>query len=537
MGLKNSLAFFQKEYKKERKNVPTLSGKGVKANNIFTYTLREDEVGRQLAASAIRALKGFKGKISKQNYSFITSTGFCTDQAKVVLDGIRQRRRVQLKAAASQHKQLTFPFVTPTGLFKFPPWKSFTGKPGIYVLQRTLGGRGVSIRFVSGSAASNDTAVQNVNKDLRDMLWNSWLARASAFYSGTVPKRTVTNALKYEMQIAHDEETTVGAMMLKSLKENKPDMVITGTITTTEVVDQIEKNLGIDLDRNYEKTKNGFRFKWNITASLKFNQAGSEITDRERVKSSFKRGSMFPTHKKVPGQLGVTEYGQAAKALIQLYQRKHGTYATQIWILRGSEPPKQQAIEGHSAELIDGIVRPLTKAGRPDMRFKVNKRVKNFKKTKDSGVIKKAEKARKPKTKTIIRSQRIAGTYSRPQKDKRKGTQNISRLQALINKRLPAEVRRNMGRPALVNRSGTFSNSPEVVKIRQHPTKGLTADYTYMKTGGGTPPRSGQPGVYQTFENKGRWPAGYNPKDLIKKSIRNLALQYTEEKFVQLRRV
>ena len=57
-----------------------------------------------------------------------------------------------------------------------------------------------------------------------------------------------------------------------------------------------------------------------------------------------------------------------------------------------------------------------------------------------------------------------------------------------------------------------------------------------MKTGGGTPPRSGQSGVYQTFENSGRWGGKYNPKDLITKSIRNLATQYTQERFVQLRR-
>ncbi len=63
---------------------------------------------------------------------------------------------------------------------------------------------------------------------------------------------------------------------------------------------------------------------------------------------------------------------------------------------------------------------------------------------------------------------------------------------------MPAEVRRNMGRPTLINRSGTFSNSVELLDIKQAKT-GLTGDYTYMKSGGGTPPRTGQRGVYQTF--------------------------------------
>ena len=37
--------------------------------------------------------------------------------------------------------------------------------------------------------------------------------------------------------------------------------------------------------------------------------------------------------------------------------------------------------------------------------------------------------------------------------------QEITKLEALINKRLPAEVRRQMGRPALINQSNRFSNS------------------------------------------------------------------------------
>ena len=128
----------------------------------------------------------------------------------------------------------------------------------------------------------------------------------------------------------------------------------------------------------------------------------------------------------------------------------------------------------------------------------------------------------------------IAGKrLRRPEQTKRKETQSVLKIRALINKRLPAEVRRNMGRPALINRTGNFSNSVQLLNINQSKT-GLTGDYTYTRSGGGSIP--GQPGVYQTFENSGRWPAGYNPKDLITKSIRNLAVQYTTQKFVQLRR-
>ena len=93
-----------------------------------------------------------------------------------------------------------------------------------------------------------------------------------------------------------------------------------------------------------------------------------------------------------------------------------------------------------------------------------------------------------------------------------------------------------MGRPALINRSGTFSSSVQLLAMKRSPT-GITGDFTYTRTGGGTPPRTGQRGVYGTFENHGRWDRNYDPRDLIRKSIRTLAQEYTTEKFVQLRRV
>lgn len=117
--------------------------------------------------------------------------------------------------------------------------------------------------------------------------------------------------------------------------------------------------------------------------------------------------------------------------------------------------------------------------------------------------------------------------------------QELTKLKRLINRRLPAEVRRNMGPPALTNRTGTFSNSVKLLDLKQGP-KTIIGNYTYMRTGGGSPPRSGQPGVYETFERMGayadRWPHTYNPKPLIAKSIRKLAKKHTEQKFT-LRRV
>lgn len=102
---------------------------------------------------------------------------------------------------------------------------------------------------------------------------------------------------------------------------------------------------------------------------------------------------------------------------------------------------------------------------------------------------------------------------------------NLAKIQAAINTRLPAEVRRNMGRPALINQTGRFSNSVKLTGLRQAPAS-IVADYTY------------QLNPYETFENTGvrQWPTGYNPKPLISKSIRNLAAAFIDQKFT-LRRV
>jgi hypothetical protein len=86
-------------------------------------------------------------------------------------------------------------------------------------------------------------------------------------------------------------------------------------------------------------------------------------------------------------------------------------------------------------------------------------------------------------------------------------------IKRAINKRLPAEILKNMGRPALNNRTGRFRTSAMIEDITPA-AKTLMVKYTYRLN------------PYETFENTGerRWPNGYNPKPLISKSIRNLAI-------------
>jgi hypothetical protein len=136
----------------------------------------------------------------------------------------------------------------------------------------------------------------------------------------------------------------------------------------------------------------------------------------------------------------------------------------------------------------------------------------------------------------------LLGSTSKTKKDTSKVETNdgslqkeLNKLKRLINARLPAEVRRNMGRPALINRSGIFSNSVQLLNLRDTGAT-VTGEYTYTLSGGGT--SKNKQGVYSTFENLGtkQWPVGYNPKPLITKSIRNLAQADLGKRFT-LRRV
>jgi len=101
-------------------------------------------------------------------------------------------------------------------------------------------------------------------------------------------------------------------------------------------------------------------------------------------------------------------------------------------------------------------------------------------------------------------------------------TQDALVARAFINSRLPQQVARNMGRPALENRSGRFAESVSIVSGTS--TGSMSHfDYTYNP-------------LYRVFEGGRDYTPNYDPRDLIEKSIRQLAAARIETKFT-LRRV
>jgi hypothetical protein len=99
----------------------------------------------------------------------------------------------------------------------------------------------------------------------------------------------------------------------------------------------------------------------------------------------------------------------------------------------------------------------------------------------------------------------------------RKSSANSSMisLMALLNKKLPDAVRKNMGAPGLTNVTGTFANSIRITDISKTPKGFPSIGYTYMKD------------PYQVFEvGTGGYPwatTARDPRKLIDRSIREIA--------------
>lgn len=105
---------------------------------------------------------------------------------------------------------------------------------------------------------------------------------------------------------------------------------------------------------------------------------------------------------------------------------------------------------------------------------------------------------------------------------KRSAAMQPLQLIGLINKALPDTVRKNMRSPALENRTGRFAESVQVTDIVKTPKGFPSIGYTYQRN------------PYQVFEegSSGNWANGNrDPRDLIDKSIREIAAQFAIGRF------
>ena len=310
---------------------------------------------------------------------------------------------------------------------------------------------------------------------------------------------------------AHDNETTVGKFGLQAIlnelgsnQDLEEALQFKGLENfSTDFVKNVMDSVGITYtEQEIEMPDGGTRFIRSMEVGLiegELRRQGVEDADWRRIRPQVLPSLEATLSEKVaamnPDQAMEAEGSPSARTRI-----------------------KEKAVEK--------IVKAATLKNK---RAKVKKAPKKTRKTKPKKINISGKRIARKKIKDFSNIRNITLTGKKLQAKRREegsdSALSLAKLKTQLNRRLPAEVRRNMGRPALRNQTGRFSNSVYITSLKQA-QKTIVGEYTY------------QLDPYETFENTGfkRWPSGYNPKPLITKSIRNLATQYVESKFT-LRRV
>jgi hypothetical protein len=126
----------------------------------------------------------------------------------------------------------------------------------------------------------------------------------------------------------------------------------------------------------------------------------------------------------------------------------------------------------------------------------------------------------KKRTESIRKKKKLKSESQRKKMASKGASSQPLYLLGILNKELPDVVRKNMGAPALTNRSGRFASSVRAVDVTQTAKGFPSIGYTYRKN------------PYQTFETGNRQgSADYDPRKLIDKSIREIAIQFAVGRF------
>ncbi len=332
--------------------------------------------------------------------------------------------------------------------------------------------------------------------------------------------RSFTRLVGAKVKRSHKNETTTGAYALEELENHELSTNIKGnTIQTIDLRKAILSDVRIKArnTRLKNRTKTGSKSGLpgqNRVYEISLSKNTRESTDLQKVLNKGRGGAWK---------------GSLVKAITKFVNDQVDLGNISKADAPGSKPFTEDVQDSAILAIADAF---LPKNGKV---LKITKRISATPtKASDTRVSKQA----KPRGKLSSRSRMsltskgrgnlgVAASVARRAQNGKRTDKNLSinKLKYLINRSLGPMIRRNMGRPALENQTGRFSNSAELVRLKQS-KRTLVGEYTY------------QLNPYMTFENLGtkQWPQGYNPKPLISKSIRDVAQRHVEAKFT-LRRI
>ena len=168
----------------------------------------------------------------------------------------------------------------------------------------------------------------------------------------------------------------------------------------------------------------------------------------------------------------------------------------------------------------------FTKTGTIDKRYKINKTLLK-KAKKEVGKSRGKHKAKSKGSKVTKRNARGGSTGSLAKKH-HASTDHPLALREMINAVLPDEILKQMGSPALVNRTGRFRQSARVTNVLTGPRGGVQIDYTYQRN----PYEVFEPGSGSPLANQYR-----DPRKIIGQTVREIAQELMGRKFIKVRRV
>ncbi len=256
---------FIKELDKVEKRIPKLIGSSAEGD-VLDVTFNAATVADQFAIGINELLEPLR----KNGTLSLTAQPF-EDKPyikKIVNKTIKDIRST--KQVVGDKKTFNVPLFTAAG---------YTGpgsSEGSYIV-RGGGTQRITFRFISvgkgRGTGANDTRIHAIVKALRDHIYNQWLNGQGGPTSifGALPRRgSKADELTDATEIGHKLNTTRGAIALQVLKKSSPKLAaLSYGFTIFDVADQIQKNLKLDVNRNYVKNKVGnFEFRYQILTEI-----------------------------------------------------------------------------------------------------------------------------------------------------------------------------------------------------------------------------------------------------------------------------
>ena len=370
---------------------------------------------------------------------------------------------------------------------------------------------------VDAERASNTFNIYTICRELRKEIFHRWLRRTNKTLT-SAQAAAATKDISNSTDFSHKSRTIGRAGFEKFVKEcfssdAQPEASFDVNITTVNMLEYIVSRANM---------------KFSVDFSPEFS-AGQ--TTGETRKLTVNGVIQSQGSKRADDWKARKDLGGGVRALIEdgaiEFLRKNLPEHFEGEKRRGGLAASVGATGSPSIDenIVSEAVEEITNKAKPKKRLKnkkvtIKKQPKVRKRTKRKITAGKKGSAPKALTTKISIKVPAKGRVKR-RKEKGKEELNLGPIRTRINRRLGAEIRRNMGRPALINQTGRFSDSAELVSLRQAQNS-IIGTYTYQLR------------PYETFENTGsrEWPAGYNPKPLIAKSIRNLAMGTINDKFI-----